>query len=421
MPLSKTKFRYLTDEELSKYDDKNADHVREAKELDMKRFEKEQSDLSRAFVDRAQTVKRQSQSKNETDLEHLQRCIKECDNDTMAGLDLFLYQRADYRAEINNLNQNSRTHLNYQVTAARAGEDSFNRYHEDQKRFLRTQYTTDAPGVANTVDVNVAQSIMYRAEANGKILPRIAKLTVPYGEYEEPYYDKYGMAGYLAENGQIPDFNTDLADATDGIKKNKWEPKDFAYGLEQSFRSLTKLSPSILNDIFKFLGYTFTAGAEYQAVSGPGTGSTDSGIITVATDVAFNTNVYVSFVDACSEVGSKNVINKISLMNEKLLGEFKKLRATNMAYRDIIKIENGRIYIDEVEIIVASETVLPTVAGVSTLLVGDLEHFLIVDSGQLKEYNNSDPKNLTQFTAFHTTRHGQARFADSFTKVSVTL
>lgn len=416
------KYRYLSTEDQEAYKAGTLSEV-DAKAKNARNFEIEQISLAKEFTRQVKSISAGAQESNMTDLELLSRCIEQT-GDAVAGLDTFLYLRADYRAQINALNSDERTHIDYSITAIRAGEDQFVRYVQNAKGHNRdnargTSLTSEAPGLANTVDVTVSQSIFRRAENNGLVLPLLAKITVPYGDYAEPYYNKYSIAGYIAENGTIPDIGDDLIDASNGLKKQTWNPRDFALGLEQSLNSLTKLSPSILNEIFNLVAEGLTRGMEYQAISGPGTGTTDSGIVTVATSITFDTNAYITFINACSNVGSKNVFNKVAVMNERAWGEFKKLRVIDAAYRDSINTKEKMI--DDVKVIVVSESVMPTASNVATVVVGDLSHYLVVTAGGLKQYERTDPRALKQFTAFHTLRDGGARMSDSFAKFALNV
>ena len=76
-------------------------------------------------------------------------------------------------------------------------------------------------------------------------------------------------------------------------------------------------------------------GYEFQAVSGPGTGVTDSGMITVGTAIAFDTNAYITAVNASTSVTSKNVptADQTYFMNAEAWGEYKKLRVMSTELR----------------------------------------------------------------------------------------
>ncbi len=426
MTFKVSELRYLDKTERKAVDVNDEASIEKAVALNRKRYEDIQGKLALDFTKRAREIN-DAQKDNKDALELLNTCIRACQDNVVAGLDMFLYSNHEFRASLNAEMINSRAQkdnkralIDYTVTAARAGEDEFRSYVDNSKQFRALLTTADAPGAANTVDTTVSQSIVFRAENIGNVLPLLAKVNVPYGDYAEPYYNKYGMGGYLAEDGTIPDFNTALSDGTNGITKKTWTPKDYAYGLKQSFRSLQKLSPAILNQIFDLLAEALNLGMEYQAVSGPGTGVTDSGIVTVATSITYDTNVYITFVNACSNIGSKNVRNKTGIANAKAIGEFKKLRVIDRAYADVIVPNAMGVVVDGVQIIEVPETVIATSGSTTTVAVGDLNHYLLATSGDLKEYPFDNPESLQRFTAFHMLRHGQVRFADSFAKFSVT-
>lgn len=419
------KFRFLSKEEIAGFDLENDADLTKARALESERFEENQRELAKRFVDEAENLEADVNARVKSDYAQLQRYFKATNGNLIAGLDMFLYNRPDYRAHLNRALKekgNDGAQIRYGVTAARAGKRAFSNYMEAEKPYTRALMTTvDDPGVANTVDVTVAQSILFRAENVGNVLPRIAKINLPFGDYEEPYYNKYGQAGYLTETGTVPDFNTYLSDATDGINKTKWTPRDFALGLKQSFRTLQKLSPSILNQIFEFIAIAMTSGMEYQAISGPGTGTTDSGMLLNATSITAGATDYDTFVDACSEIASKNVVNKVGFANAKAIGAFKKLRVVDRAYRDSIVPSEEGLVIDGISVIEVPETIMATVTGVAEVVVGDPEHYLVVTSGSLNEYKDDSPESLQRFTAFHTLRDGGVRFADSFAKFSVNV
>lgn len=424
MSLLQRAFPYLTEKELKEYDAENPDQVEQARKLNEKRHEGALEEQSRSFAAIAKRTEQDLAKQNADQVEQLDTYVQRT-GDVVAGIDMFLYNNAEFRNELNYLLEQDYKRkggkvdyrpVSYERLAARAGEAEY-------KRYKRTMLTTDDPGAANTIDTTIAQNILFRAQSLGKVMPLLAKIDLPYGNYEEPYYNKYGVATYLAENGTIADFNTDLTDGTDGIKKTTWTPRDFALGLKQSFRSMKKLSPSIMADIFAFLQDALTTGMEYQAISGPGTGVTDSGMITVATSIAAAGNPYLTFVNAVSEVRSNRVQNVVAFMNAKAWGEFKKLRVTNEAYRDAIMVgENAAI--DEVPVVVVDEAVSATTAGTpdtATVVLGDPSHYLVVTNGTLSQHRLDDPENLTRFTAFHILRDGAARFSDSFAKFTVNV
>lgn len=392
---------------------------REVRELEAARYEEHQIKAAKVFATRAKQVKELSDSANHNLLEKFNRYLEETSSHITA-LDTLFYTDHEFRAAFNALQENPKTMIDYTVTAARAGKAEYARYKKANERYSRAvEVTTANPGIANTIDTTVAQSIMWRAENIGQVLPEIAKITVPYGDYELPFYNKYSIAGYLTETGTVPDIQPDLDDATNGIKKTKWTPRDFALLFEQSFRSISKLSPAVLNQIFNFVSMALTTGMEYQAVSGPGTGQNESGMITVASAVTFNGNAYLTFVDACSAVGAKNVVNKVAFMNERAWGEFKKLRVINTAYRDAINVQKKMI--DDIRVIVVPESTIPTSSNATNVVVGDPKHYLSVTSGELAEYKFDNGKVLNRQTTYHMLRDSKAIFSDSFARFPLTV
>lgn len=440
---SRRAFPYMTEKELAKYDPNKQDDRNEVRRVNNQRHAKLKAQQAEEFTKRAKQTRAQMEQKNVEELDKLQECIRACNGDQLAGTDMYLYNSPEVLAELNDalirdfVRKGSKKemykNISYLRFAAHAGREEYARYvrahqpdrvfqlQQDDKRALLT--TVDDPGAANTVDTTLAQNIVYRAQSLGKVMPLLDKIDLPYGDYEEPYYNKYGKAGYLTETGTIPDFNTSLSDATDGIKKTKWTPRDFALGLKQSFRSLTKLSPSIMANIFSLLQDQLTTGMEYQALSGPGTGETDTGMITGATSITAAGNAYLTFVNARSDVESKRVRNLVAFMNAKAWGEYLKLRVTNEAYRASIRTGADKA-IDDVPVVIVDEEVIATVVGTpntAPVVVGDPKHYLIVTNGTLKEWKLDDPENLERFTAFHMSRDGAARFADSYATFSINV
>jgi HK97 family phage major capsid protein len=411
-------YRYITSEDIETAKTSETDFTEvEANKLEALRHQENQARLAREFV--AQTKDLAVERKNEDALTEFSRYL-EATGDHLSALNTFLYLNPKFRAELNAEIADEKARIDYCTTAALAGKQEYKRYVREAEKYTRAVITTaDTPGLANTIQTTVAQSIIYRAEAYGQVIPLLAKVNVPYGDYQEPFYNKYSLAGYLTETGTVPDIQPDLNDATNGIKSVKWTPRDFALALEQSFRTVKKLSPSILNNIFEFVSIALTSGMEWQALSGPGTGLTDSGMITVATSVTFNTNAYLTFVDACSLIGSKNVRNKVAFCNDRAWGEFMKLAVINIAYSSVIDAKNKTI--NGIKVVVVPESAMPTTANVTSVVVGDPNHYLIATAGELSEYVLDSPKTLNRITAYHILRDGRARFADSFAKLSLTV
>lgn len=406
-------YRFITKEDLETTPDMSTE---QARQLEATRYTENQERLAKNFVEQARSLKDEKSADALTEFKR----ILEKTGDHLTALDTFLYLNPSFRAEYNALQDNSKYQIDYSVTAAKASKREFKRYRAESEMFSRGSITTaDAPGIANTLEITVAQSIMYRAENYGQVMPLLAKINIPFGDYDEPFYNKYSLAGYITEAGTVPDIQTDLNDATNGLKKTRWTPRDFALGLEQSFRSVKKLSPSILNEIFNFVSIALTSGMEYQALSGPGTGQNDSGIITVATAVPFSGNAYLTLIDANSLVGSKNVRKKVAFMNDRAWGEFMKLAVVNMAYNGVINVDKKTV--NGIPVIVVPESAIPTVANVTSVVIGDPNHYLIATCGELSEYQLDTPKTLNRSTVYHVLRDGKARFADSFAKFSITV
>lgn len=417
--INKRNFPFLSEQEIETYSQTN--DINKARSLNEERFKKEQDDLKAAFVENAERTNTDKiRSKVIADGEQLKEYIKAAGNDELAGLDMFLYNRADYRNELNSLlvGKNDRP-ISYLGFAAKAGSNSLARYMDNDTFAGNRAAITVAqnPGQANTVDVTIAQNITYRAENQGKIMPLIDKVNLPFGNYEEPFYNKYSIAGYLTETGTVPEIDTDLNDATNGIKKNQWVVKDFALGLKQSFRSLNNVSPSVLSQILNYLTDAMTRGMEFQAISGPGTGQTDSGVITVATAATVGADIYETFQNALAAVESVNVSTDriTAVMNAKTWRAFKKLKVINNAYREAV----GQTNIEEIPVVVVPETIIATTAGAATVVLGDYNHYLSLTNGAMKKYELSDPMAMVKSTSYHVVRNGKARFADSFAKFTV--
>lgn len=429
--------RHLNDEEFTRIneavDKSDFDTVNELRSLHEQRLKEEQAVLAQRFVQQAKEAARSAEGRNQSDLAEFEEYMRIANGNPLAAMDLFFFNKPNYRNAVNALIEQKaevektpglkRARINYVQTAALVGERALESYLDSDESF-RALLTTDAPGAANTIQTTVAQSIVFRAENIGNVLPLLQSVSIPYGDYEVPYFNKYNQAGYLAEDGTVPDYNDTLSDASDGIKKAAFSPRDFALGLKQSFRSLKKLSPEIMNQILDFMALALTSGMEYQAISGPGTGTTDSGMITVATSVTAGADVFEKFINARSEVASKNVRNIVAFGNARAIGEFIKLKVTNEAFRDMIVINRDGISIANTQLVEVPETIIVVTAGnpdTTTVVLGDPSHYLVVNSGQLQEYTDMDPENLQKFTAFHMLRDGGAIYSDSFAKITLEL
>lgn len=416
--INQRNFPYLAETEVEEF--AKDSNVEKAQQLNHERFTSEQDELKRAFVENAEKTNTDKiRNKMISDQEELKTYITVAGGSEMAGLDMFLYNRADYRTALNELLKSDKP-VSYAGFAAKAGTANLKRYNDKQEMTgVRAVITTaQNPGQANTIDVTISQNIMYRAENQGKILPLIDKVNLPFGNYDEPYYNKYSIAGYLTETGTVPEIDTDLNDATNGIKKNQWVVKDFALGLKQSFRSLQNVSPSVLSQILGYLTDAMTRGMEYQAISGPGTGQTDSGVLTVATSATVGADIYETLQNALATVESVNVATDriTAVMNAKTWRAFKKLKVINQAYREAV----GQTNIEEIPVVVVPETIITTTTGSASVVVGDFKHYLSLTNGAMKTYELADPMAMVKSTAYHTVRNAKARFADSFAKFTVT-
>src|SRR5574343_1362036 len=242
--INKRDFPYLKESEIKSFSENiTAETLQNAKNLNNLRFTQEQDQLTAEFVENAEkTHTDKIRNKVVSDGEELMRYVASAGGNELAGLDMFLYNRADYRNEINALLKGvSDRPIGYLSSAAKAGSNSLKRYLENEElagKRAGAITTADNPGIANTIDVTVSQNIAYRAENQGRIMPLIDKVNLPFGNYDEPYYNKYSIAGYLTETGTVPEIDADLKDATNGIKKNQWVVKDFALGLFQSFNRI---------------------------------------------------------------------------------------------------------------------------------------------------------------------------------------
>ena len=412
-------FPYLSEAEAESF--AKDSNLERASSLNQERYNHEQDELKAVFVENAERTNMDKiQKRSISDKDQINEYMKATGGNEMAALDMFLYNRADYRNELNLiLNPDGIRSINYSGFAAKAGRTSFNRYLEAEKYSGNRAAITTAqnPGQANTIDITVSQNIAYRAENMGNIMPLIDKVNLPFGNYDEPFYNKYSIAGYLTETGTIPEMDTDLNDAANGIKKTQWVVKDFALGLKQSFRSLQNVSPSVLAQILGFLTDAMNRGMEFQAVSGPGTGQTDSGVITVATSATVGADIYETFQNALAAVESVNVRTSdiTAVMNAKTWRAFKKLKVINQAYREAI----GQTNIEEIPVVVVPETIIATTANAATVVLGNFKHYLSLTNGGMQKYELTEPMAITKSSAYHLVRNAKARFADSFAKFTV--
>jgi hypothetical protein len=425
--LEKRNYPFLKNEEL------NTLQVDEAKKINEQRFIATRNDAQRAFVEHARDLKKFADRKSEEGASEYQRYEKELGN-AGAAVDFYLYNNPQVRMELNALRLE--TPVGYGAFAHSAGESEFTRYLVEQEKFekmngLNTRATgtsTDAPGSGNTLQTTVAQSIAYRVDKFDQVVSKVKKINLPYGNYDATKYNKYGLAGYMAEGASIPDTVANLTDATNGITKESYVGKQFGVAFRKTWLTGKRISASVINDEMKFAEMEFGRGEAFQILSGTGAGINDLGVTVVGTGATIGTDAMGTFSNAKKEVMKNNAFSLTAFMNAEAWAVYEKLSLTNIAYQNsqnAINLNNPTLF--GVPVIVVSNAVMPTTTGVAKVVVGDFNDYIRFTNGGMEYLSGNEITTETVSTVFNAVsawlmaRDGGALFADSFSQFSLTV
>jgi hypothetical protein len=425
--LEKRNYPFLKNEEL------NTLQVDEAKKINEQRFLSTRNDAQRAFVEHARDLKNFADRKSEEGADEYQRYEKELGK-TGAAVDFYLYNNPQIRMELNSLR--SETPVGYGAFAHSAGESEFTRYLVEQEKFEKmngintraTGTSTDVPGSGNTLQTTVAQSIAYRVDKFDQVVSKVKKINLPYGNYDATKYNKYGLAGYMAEGASIPDTVANLTDATNGITKESYAGKQFGVAFRKTWLAGKRISASVINDEMKFAEMEFGRGEAFQILSGTGAGINDSGVTVVGTAATIGTDPMGTFSNAKKEVMKNNAFSLTAFMNAEAWAVYEKLSLTNIAYQNsqnAINLNTPTLF--GVPVIVVSNAVMPTTTGVAKVVVGDFNDYIRFTNGGMEYLSGNEITTETVSTVFNAVsawlmaRDGGALFADSFSQFSLTV
>ena len=401
----------------------------EAKTLDEQRYTSSRKDAQRAFVEHAKSLKDYSDRKVEASSTEYDTYVRELGNPGLA-VDFFLYNNPQVRMELNALRATAP--VGYGAMAVSAGESEFNRYLGEQERFEKingltraTGTSANVPGSGNTLQTTVAQSIAYRVDQFDQVVSRVKKVNLPYGNYDASKYNRYGLANYMAEGGNIPDTVANLIDATNGITKESFVGKQFGVAFRRTWLSGKRISASVINDEMKFAEMEFGRGEAFQILSGTGVDLNDGGVTVVGTAATIAADAMATFSNAKKEILKNNAFGLVSFMNAEAWSVFEKLSLTNIAYQNAIDLKNPSLY--GVPVIVVSNAVMPTASTVAKVVVGDFDHYIRFTNGGMEYLTGNEITSETVSTIFNAvsawlmSRDGGALFADSFAQFSLTV
>jgi len=421
--LNKRNFPFLNDDELSTKTEV------EARELDTKRFEASRVEVQRAFVEQARELKVSSDRKSEEANKEYERYLK-VTGDTGTALDMYLYNNPAVRMRLNALRPDAP--IGYGDMAKAQSEAEFIRYMAEEEDFQRaygmkraTSTSTDAPGQGNTLQTTVAQSITYRVDNFDQVVSRVKKVNQPYGNFDATIYNKYGLAGYMAEGSAIPDSVANLTDATNGISKVSYAGKQFGISFRRTWLAGKRISASVIADQMRFTEMEFGRGEAYQILTGPGTGLNDSGVTVIGTAATAGANALETFVNAKTAVSIANASNLVAFMNGAAWGVYEKIATTDLAFDNKIGLKAKTIY--GVPVIVVSTAIMPTTTGAAKVVVGDFDHYIRYTNGGMEALSGTEISNSTSTNVFNTvngwlmSRDGGALFNDSFAQYTLTV
>jgi len=422
----KSHFRFLTDAELDTYSRQDTCD-KDAKDLEAERFREHTRNVNGMFVDKANRLETNIARKSEDLTTTYTRYIRECAGDEAAALDMLLYTHPQLRAELNQ--ERKEAPINYLRMAYDAGKSEFRHYVNNDPHLsaqlgldsmIRAATTsTAAPGQGNTLQTTVAQSIMYRVDEFSEVLNKVNKINLPYGNYDATKFNKYGVAGYITEGAATPDNTADLENNPDGINKVSYEAKQFGISFRTTWLSTKRISASVIAQQMRFTEQNIGRGEAYQILSGPGTGSNDSGVGVVGTAVPEGNNILDTLINACSFLESVNAKNMHIFMEAKAYGEFAKVSTINTPYQNTIDVKNKRIY--DKPVTVVSNTVLPVASNVSKVIVGDFDHYIRFTNGSMEVKKAMHQDKAGDIVHYLMARDGGAVFADSFAHFNVNV
>ena len=338
-------------------------------------------DVIRAFADTVQSVRTYAGNKTDNLEAQFKTALSETEGDVTRALDILLYSNPSLRAEYNR---------NYAEKGQEIGYDLLARELDDKEYMAgtlayenRALDTASNPGGANIIQTTLSDTILYKAEQLGQIIAILGKDDIPYGDKEYPRITAKAVATFIDEDttGWTDLSATTYEAATTGLTKVKHTPRDFGLKMTYTNRMLEKVTPATIAFFRKYEAEGLARGIEQQALRGNGAGQNATGIVAIATSIAFNGNAYLTLNDAVGTLSTTDTENIKAVMHRKTWQEFKKLRVVSMAYRDGINTVTPMI--DDIPVIL-SNNADASVATVGNVIVGDFEHYLYTKTGGIK-------------------------------------
>ena len=342
----------------------------------------DQETLAKIFVGQSRSRGDYAQKKRMNVQEEYESYLEATGGNPAIASDMLLYNNAAFRAKFNRLPENRENvdlQVHYDLTANLAKDK---RYFEDSERYEKRQLvTTSDPGGLNVIQTSLSDTIVVKSERLGQILQLVAKDEIPDGDKEYPTFENKAVGAFVDEiTTPTTDQSTVYEDATKGLKKVKYTPRDFQLRMKYSQRILKKVTPRTLAFYRQIEAEGMTRGLEQQILRGDGTGQNATGVNSVATSVTFNGNAYLTFNDAVGVLAAADTENIAAVMHRKTWQEMKKLRVLNQAYRDAIKVDTPMI--DDIPVIISNNNDA-SVATTGIVNIGDFRHYLVTQQGGL--------------------------------------
>lgn len=416
MLITKRSHPFLSDEEITIL----STNPEEANTLNAKRYEEVQNKVNQNFVSLARDSKTFAEKKSADIKDQLERYSQTAKGDATLALDMFLYNNASFRSELNRLRPDAP--ISYLGMAYSAGDAEYNRYVDEEKAYSirATAESSTTPGLGNTVQTTVSQSIMYRVDNFNPIVSLVTKINLPYGDYDATHYNNYGVASYMTENNNVPDNTTNFTDATNGIKKTSFSAKQFGVSFARSWLAEKRISPTVINQLLTFTEQEIGRGEALQIMIGSGVGLNDNGIVNVATPATVGGNVLETSSNAVAQVEKVNDRSGlVFVMNSDAYNEFRLLTLVNTVYKDTINLNNNTLW--GIPVVVVGQTIMPTTVGVAKVVVGNFNKYIKFTNGGLDKIDLTNFNNASTTSLYLMARDGGAVFADSFSVFNVTV
>lgn len=416
MLITKRSHPFLSDEEITIL----STNPEEANTLNAKRYEEVQNKVNQNFVSLARDSKTFAEKKSADIKDQLERYSQTANGDATLALDMFLYNNASFRSELNRLRPDAP--ISYLGMAYSAGDAEYNRYVDEDKAYSirATAESSTTPGLGNTMQTTVSQSIMYRVDNFNPIVSLVTKINLPYGDYDATHYNNYGVASYMTENNNVPDNTTNFTDATNGIKKTSFSAKQFGVSFARSWLAEKRISPTVINQLLTFTEQEIGRGEALQIMIGSGVGLNDNGIVNVATPATVGGNVLETSSNAVAQVEKVNDRSGlVFVMNSDAYNEFRLLTLVNTVYKDTINLNNNTLW--GIPVVVVGQTIMPTTVGVAKVVVGNFNKYIKFTNGGLDKIDLTNFNNASKTSLYLMARDGGAVFADSFSVFNVTV